>query len=104
MAPTYRKALHGTRRCTRSSAIRRSLRSSSVLVLANGLAGNAECGVRSAEFEKFQAALNHVTLELAKMIVRDGELAVPNAPGLGITLNDDFLRHNLAEGEEYWDS
>jgi glutamate N-acetyltransferase/amino-acid N-acetyltransferase len=44
-----------------------------VLVLANGLAGNAECGVRSAELAKFQAALNHVTLELAKMIVRDGE-------------------------------
>ena len=44
-----------------------------VLVLANGLAGNAECGVRSAKFGKFQAALNHVCLELAKMIVRDGE-------------------------------
>ena len=44
-----------------------------VLVLANGLAENAECGVRSAEFKKFQAALNHVCLELAKMIVRDGE-------------------------------
>jgi glutamate N-acetyltransferase/amino-acid N-acetyltransferase len=44
-----------------------------VLVLANGLAGNAECGVRSAELRKFQAALNHVCLELAKMIVRDGE-------------------------------
>ncbi|MSU58525.1 MAG: bifunctional glutamate N-acetyltransferase/amino-acid acetyltransferase ArgJ [Pedosphaera sp.] len=44
-----------------------------VLVLANGLAGNAECGVRSAEFKKFQAALSHVGLELAKMIVRDGE-------------------------------
>ncbi len=44
-----------------------------VLVLANGLAGNAECGVRSAEFRLFQAALTHVCLELAKMIVRDGE-------------------------------
>ena len=45
-----------------------------VLVLANGLAGNAECGVRSAEFRKsFPGALNHVCLELAKMIVRDGE-------------------------------
>jgi len=44
-----------------------------VLVLANGLAGNAKFGVRSAEFQKFQAALNHVCLELAKQIVRDGE-------------------------------
>lgn len=44
-----------------------------VLLLANGLAENAEFGMRSAEFKKFQAALNHVCLELAKMIVRDGE-------------------------------
>jgi glutamate N-acetyltransferase/amino-acid N-acetyltransferase len=44
-----------------------------VLVLANGLAGNAECGMRSAELMTFQAALQHVCLELAKMIVRDGE-------------------------------
>jgi glutamate N-acetyltransferase/amino-acid N-acetyltransferase len=44
-----------------------------VLVLANGLAGNREFGVRSSEFGVFQAALNHVCLALAKMIVRDGE-------------------------------
>ena len=44
-----------------------------VLVLANGLAGNRKFGVRSSEFAIFQAALNHVCLELAKMIVRDGE-------------------------------
>jgi glutamate N-acetyltransferase/amino-acid N-acetyltransferase len=44
-----------------------------VLVLANGLAGNAKLSLRSAELKTFQAALNHVTLELAKMIVRDGE-------------------------------
>jgi glutamate N-acetyltransferase/amino-acid N-acetyltransferase len=44
-----------------------------VLVLANGLAGNAELGMRSAELEIFAAALQHVCLELAKMIVRDGE-------------------------------
>jgi glutamate N-acetyltransferase/amino-acid N-acetyltransferase len=39
-----------------------------VLVLANGLAGN-----KSIDRALFQAALNFVTLELAKMIVRDGE-------------------------------
>jgi len=44
-----------------------------VLVLANGLAGNKKFGARSAECGVFQAALNHVCLELAKMIVRDGE-------------------------------
>jgi glutamate N-acetyltransferase/amino-acid N-acetyltransferase len=44
-----------------------------VLVLANGIAGNAKLGMRSAELQTFASALNHVCLELAKMIVRDGE-------------------------------
>ncbi|PHX95178.1 MAG: bifunctional ornithine acetyltransferase/N-acetylglutamate synthase [Pedosphaera sp.] len=44
-----------------------------VLVLANGLAGNEEVRSQKSEVKTFQAALNHVTLELAKMIVRDGE-------------------------------
>jgi glutamate N-acetyltransferase/amino-acid N-acetyltransferase len=44
-----------------------------VLVLANGLAGNKKFGVRSSEFGIFQAALNHVCIELARKIVRDGE-------------------------------
>jgi glutamate N-acetyltransferase/amino-acid N-acetyltransferase len=44
-----------------------------VLVLANGMAENAEVGRQKLELGIFQAALNHVCLELAKMIVRDGE-------------------------------
>jgi glutamate N-acetyltransferase/amino-acid N-acetyltransferase len=45
-----------------------------VLVLANGLAGNPEIKSRSREeLAVFQAALDFVCLELAKMIVRDGE-------------------------------
>ena len=44
-----------------------------VLVLANGLAGNKMFKAKSSEFKVFQAALNHVCLELAKKIVRDGE-------------------------------
>jgi glutamate N-acetyltransferase/amino-acid N-acetyltransferase len=44
-----------------------------VLVLANGLAGTRLLKPRSAGLCQFQAALNHVCLELAKMIVRDGE-------------------------------
>ena len=44
-----------------------------VLVLANGLAENKKFGANSADFKMFQAALNHVCLELAKKIVRDGE-------------------------------
>ncbi|PZR70755.1 MAG: arginine biosynthesis protein ArgJ [Chthoniobacterales bacterium] len=45
-----------------------------VLILANGLAGNPRIGSgRSRDFQVFQRALDYVTLELAKMIVRDGE-------------------------------
>ena len=42
----------------------------SVIALANGLAGNRKSEIRNS---KFQDALNLVCLELAKMIVRDGE-------------------------------
>lgn len=44
-----------------------------VIVLANGLAENAPIGDGSKELASFQAALDFVTLELAKKIVRDGE-------------------------------
>jgi glutamate N-acetyltransferase/amino-acid N-acetyltransferase len=44
-----------------------------VLVLANGLAGNRDFGLGTSDFGLFQAALTHVCLALAKMIVRDGE-------------------------------
>ncbi len=47
-----------------------------VLMLANGLAGNSAARLRSPKSRDavvFQTALNHVCLELAKMIVRDGE-------------------------------
>jgi glutamate N-acetyltransferase/amino-acid N-acetyltransferase len=46
----------------------------SVIMLANGLAGNSKLESRKSKtLETFQNALNHVCLELAKMIVRDGE-------------------------------
>ncbi len=46
-----------------------------VLVLANGLAGNEniEHPTTNTQYRTFCAALNHICLELAKMIVRDGE-------------------------------
>ncbi len=46
-----------------------------VLVLANGQAGNKNIQHSTFNIHRrtFQAALNHVCLELAKMIVRDGE-------------------------------
>jgi glutamate N-acetyltransferase/amino-acid N-acetyltransferase len=44
-----------------------------VLVLANGLAGNKKLVTRHSSLVTFQNALNHVCLELAKKIVHDGE-------------------------------
>ncbi len=44
-----------------------------VLVLANGMAGNSPLKAKSGGFKAFQEALNHVCLELAKKIARDGE-------------------------------
>ena len=44
-----------------------------VLVLANGLAENHRLSTRNSQLLTFQSAFNHVCLELAKMIVRDGE-------------------------------
>ncbi len=44
-----------------------------VLILANGMAGNEQLKIKDAKLKIFQHALHHVCLELAKMIVRDGE-------------------------------
>jgi glutamate N-acetyltransferase/amino-acid N-acetyltransferase len=45
----------------------------SVIALASGLAGNRPIKLDSLRRSSFQSALNFVCLELAKMIVRDGE-------------------------------
>jgi glutamate N-acetyltransferase/amino-acid N-acetyltransferase len=44
-----------------------------VLVMANGLAGNAPLTENSEEFQLFSAALEYVLIKLAKMIAKDGE-------------------------------
>jgi L-alanine-DL-glutamate epimerase-like enolase superfamily enzyme len=36
-------------------------------------------------------------------IVKDGHIAVPSKPGLGIELNKDVVKANLAAGERYWE-
>ena len=36
-------------------------------------------------------------------IVKDGRIAVPSKPGLGIELNRDVVMANLAQGEKYWE-
>ncbi len=44
-----------------------------VVVLANGMAGNARIVQKGADWEAFAAALEHVCVYLAKSIARDGE-------------------------------
>ncbi len=44
-----------------------------VILLANGRSGGQPLSPSSRDFEGFQAALNHVTRNLARMIVEDGE-------------------------------
>jgi glutamate N-acetyltransferase / amino-acid N-acetyltransferase len=44
-----------------------------LLVLANGIAKNEEICQNTSTFQQFLAALEHVLIKLAKMIVRDGE-------------------------------
>lgn len=44
-----------------------------VIALANGAAGGKPLEANSPDFAAFQAALNHVTRNLARMIVEDGE-------------------------------
>jgi L-alanine-DL-glutamate epimerase-like enolase superfamily enzyme len=36
-------------------------------------------------------------------LVAEGYIAVPRKPGLGVELNPDVVKANLAEGERYWD-
>ncbi len=45
----------------------------SVILLANGLAGNKSLRASHADLKIFQRALDHVTQTLARMIVQDGE-------------------------------
>lgn len=44
-----------------------------VLIMANGLAGNSIIGKQSSAFKKFSSAIAEITLELSRMIVMDGE-------------------------------
>jgi glutamate N-acetyltransferase/amino-acid N-acetyltransferase len=44
-----------------------------VLILANGMARNAQVTDNSEEYQRFAAALEYVLIKLAKMIAKDGE-------------------------------
>lgn len=44
-----------------------------VMIMANGLAGNEPLTAKTPEFGKFQKAVEEITYELAELVVKDGE-------------------------------
>jgi galactonate dehydratase len=69
---------------------------------------NAHFGASIQNFYRSESALGRPTRYVESMAasnppeVRNGQLKVPEGPGLGLDLNEDVLRQNLAPGEEYW--
>ena len=61
--------------------------------------------VRNFVITETRISQNALIDEMAeeKVQVADGKLAVPDGPGLGVTLIPEVLRENLMEGELYWD-
>ena len=68
---------------------------------------NAHFGSSIQNFYRSESQLgrpNHYIEAMAVMPpeVRKSQLNVPDGPGLGLEINPDFLRRNLAPGEQYW--
>jgi len=69
---------------------------------------NAHFGASIHNFYRSESALGRPNRYVESMAasnppeVRKGLLRVPAGPGLGLDLNWDFLRKNLAPGEEFW--
>jgi L-alanine-DL-glutamate epimerase-like enolase superfamily enzyme len=69
---------------------------------------NAHFGASIQNFYRSESALGRPNRYVESMAasnppeVRNGQLKVPEGPGLGLDLNEDVLRRNLAPGEDYW--
>jgi galactonate dehydratase len=69
---------------------------------------NAHFGASIQNFYRSESALGRPTRHVEKMaaanppVVEKSMLKVPAGPGLGLQLDFDYLRANLAEGEEFW--
>ena len=69
---------------------------------------NAHFGAAIQNFFRSESALGRPSRYVESMarsnppVVKDGLLKVPEGPGLGVDLDEDFLRKNLVEGEPYW--
>jgi L-alanine-DL-glutamate epimerase-like enolase superfamily enzyme len=69
---------------------------------------NAHFGASIQNFFRSESALGRPNRYVERMarsnppVVKAGLLKVPEGPGLGVDLDEDFLRKNLVEGEPYW--
>ncbi len=69
---------------------------------------NAHFGAGIQNFYRSESALGRPTHHVENMassnapVVRNSRLTVPMQPGLGLDLNQDYLRANLVQGEEFW--
>jgi galactonate dehydratase len=69
---------------------------------------NAHFGAAIQNFYRSESALGRPARHVENMaasnppVVKQGSLKVPDGVGLGLDLNLDYLRKNLAEGEEWW--
>ena len=69
---------------------------------------NAHFGASIQNFYRSESALGRPNRHVENMVVsnapqvRNSRLKVPDIPGLGLDFNWDYLKANLAPGEEFW--
>jgi galactonate dehydratase len=69
---------------------------------------NAHFSASMKNFYRSESALGRTPRYIEHMAVNhppevsNSRLKVPDGPGLGVELNEDFLRRNLVEGEPFW--
>ncbi|HYI92720.1 MAG TPA: mandelate racemase/muconate lactonizing enzyme family protein [Bryobacteraceae bacterium] len=69
---------------------------------------SAHFGSAIHNFYRSESALGRPTRHVEQMSstrppeVRNGQLKVPDAPGLGFEPNDEYLRSQLVDGEQFW--
>ena len=105
---SFAGGITGTRKIADYAALTRNpvaLHNVGTLVLTYA---SAHFGSSIQNFYRSESALGRPTRQVENMAasnppqVRQSHLKVPMEPGLGVDLNPDYLKKNLAPGEEYW--
>ncbi|MDQ6706814.1 MAG: mandelate racemase/muconate lactonizing enzyme family protein [Acidobacteriota bacterium] len=105
---SFAGGITGTRKIADYAALTRNpvaLHNVGTLVLTYA---SAHFGSSIQNFYRSESALGRPARQVENMAasnppqVRQSRLKVPMEPGLGVDLNPDYLKKNLAPGEEYW--